>query len=94
MSNEEIQDEIEEIIRKDIEVSDGMTSLIQERNHGNIEEAAMEVLTDVVPSLDNKRRKLVALLTCKNIAEKTESEELHDMCVGNIQRWMEKYGDK
>lgn len=92
MTKEDTKDEIKGIVRRDIVLSDKMTSLLEEHDPDVIEVGTREVLKEVVPELENPRRKLVALVTCKNIAEKIESEELYDMCVGNIERWSQKHG--
>jgi len=92
MNNETTHDMIKSIVKKNIEVSDEMTELLDEGDYSLIEDETEDVLKDVVPELNDPRRKLVTLIACREIATKIESEELLDMVEGNMQRWKQKHG--
>jgi hypothetical protein len=92
MNKETTHDMIKSIVKKNIEVSDEMTELLDEGDYSLIEDETEDVLKDVVPELNDPRRKLVTLIACREIATKIESEELLDMVEGNMQRWKQKHG--
>jgi len=92
MKREDTHDTIKSIVKKNIEVSDEMTELLDEGDYSLIEDETERVLKDVVPELNDPRRKLVTLIACREIATKIESEELLDMVEGNMQRWKQKHG--
>jgi hypothetical protein len=92
MKKENTHDMIKSIVKKNIEVSDEMTELLDEGDYSLIEDETEDVLKDVVPELNDPRRKLVTLIACREIATKIESEELLDMVEGNMQRWKQKHG--